>query len=704
MVLSSVLLAACGEKGAEELVSSANSYLQKGESKAAIIQLKQALSQKANFAEARFLLGKVLLETGDPASAIVELRKAKQLAYSMDGVAPLLAKALLATQQYQSVVDEFAGTELVAPQAFADLKTTVATAYALLNRPADARNAIQSVLAKVPDYPAALLLQARMAGFERRVDDAMALMDKVLALTPKDPQAWMQKGELLLLLKQDSEGAMEAFRTALTIQPAHAGARAALISTQIGRRDFKAAREQLAELRKLSPNHAQTRFFEAQLAFADGDLKKALSLIELAQKAAPDDAQVLQVAGTIQLANGSLLQAERSFGRVLTLKPEQASARRQLARTQLRMGQPAKALGTLQPLIAGGDGNAQTHALAGEAHIQAGNLDQARASFEHAVKLDPSNSANLTQLALAKQKVVGIDATANALRKIAAEDKGTNADLALISLLLKNGQTDRALKAIDAVELKLPGNPLPANLRAEVHLLRKEAAAARASFEKAVAIDPVFVPAVAGLAALDVQDRNPAAARKRFEAVLKIDAKNLGALLALAKLRGVEGAPKSEIADLLAQAIRLNPGEATPRLLLIDLQLGEGDRKAALATAREAVSALPDQPDLVDALGRAEVASDATEQALATFGKLSTLEPKSTRPYMRLAAAQLTANNPAAAEQSLQRALALEPNFLEAQRALIKIALAGKRPEQAVAVARQVQGQRPNETDRKSVV
>lgn len=693
-----VLLAACGESSPEDLLKIARGNLAKQDNTSAVLHLKAALQQRPESAEIRFLLGKVLLETGDVASAVVELRKAMDLKHPVNDVAPLLAKAMLSNRQHQKVVDEFAALELTTPTAAADLKTSVATAHASLGNTAKTQSAIQAALKAVPDFPATLAVQARIAAVERRGDDALALMDKVLAATPNDAQAWFEKGEMLLVLNGDAAGATEAFRKALSLQPAHAQARAGLVSVMLGQSDLKGADEQLAELRKTLPNHVQTVFFDAQLAFANGNFKKARELIELVQKTAPDDLRVLQLAGTIHLANDSLLLAERVLSRALALHPNLPFARRRLAQTLLRMGQPTKALAALQPMIIGGNKDPRTYALAGEAHIQAGNLEQARISFESAVKLDPANSSNRTYLALAKLKSAGFEATVSDLQMIAAADKGTNADLALISMLLNKKELDRTLKAIDAIEVKLPKNPLPINLRGRVHLLRQDVPAARASFEQALAIDPVFVPAAASLATLDLQDKNPTGAKKRFDAVLAVDPNNLEALLAIAKLRAIEGAPKSEIVGLLAKAVQLNPTEPAPRLQLIDQYLDQRDFKAALASAQDANLALPDQLELVDALGRSQMLAGNSQQAINTFNKLAGMEPKSTRPLLRLAGVQLTANNAAAAEQNLRRALILAPKHLPAQHALIKVLVAGKRYDDAVAVARTVQEQRPTET------
>ena len=75
-----------------------------------------------------------------------------------------------------------------------------------------------------------------------------------------------------------------------------------------------------------------------------------------------------------------------------------------------------------------------------------------------------------------------------------------------------------------------------------------------------------FSPAATSLASLDLSDKKPEAAKKRFESVLAIDPKNLRALLAIAEIRSLEGGSKEEIAGLLTNAAKLNPTEAGPRL------------------------------------------------------------------------------------------------------------------------------------------
>ena len=62
------MLAACTETP-EGMVASAKEHLAKGDQKAAVIQLKNALQTNPALAEARFLLGKALLDSGDALAA-----------------------------------------------------------------------------------------------------------------------------------------------------------------------------------------------------------------------------------------------------------------------------------------------------------------------------------------------------------------------------------------------------------------------------------------------------------------------------------------------------------------------------------------------------------------------------------------------------------------------------------------------------------
>src|SRR5574340_1089171 len=80
-LISALALAGCSGESPDALMASAKDHLAKNERAEAVIQLKDVLQQTPDSAEARFLLGKVLLESGDAAGAAVELRRARSLGF-----------------------------------------------------------------------------------------------------------------------------------------------------------------------------------------------------------------------------------------------------------------------------------------------------------------------------------------------------------------------------------------------------------------------------------------------------------------------------------------------------------------------------------------------------------------------------------------------------------------------------------------------
>jgi len=117
-----------------------------------------------------------------------------------------------------------------------------------------------------------------------------------------------------------------------------------------------------------------------------------------------------------------------------------------------------------------------------------------------------------------------------------------------------------------------------------------------------------------------------------------------------------------------------------------------------VSAAQDALAALPDNPEIVEALGTAQQTAGDSNQALATFSKLASLRPDSPVPYVRLAEVQGGLKDYNAALESLNKALAIKPDLLEAQRGLIMLELVAGRVQPALAVAHQVQKQRPQES------
>ena len=689
------LLQACGGPSDAELLASAKAYLDKKEPKAAIIQLKSALQNKPQSGEARYLLGKALLDTNDAAAASVELRKAEQAGFDPVRVAPALARSLLAQGEDRKVIDAFATVVLADKAAAADLKTSVALAQARLGQRDAAQQSLTEALAAAPQFTPALLLQARLAAEKQDFTGALALLDQITTADPADAQAWLFKAEVQHHGSVDKTAALASYRKAAelrnTLMPAHQ----AIVGLLVGAGDLAGADAHVAALRKTLPDQPMTRMLEAQMAFLRKDYAATRALTTPLLQLAPNNALLLQLAGAAEYHLRALPQAENLLARAVKIAPGIPLAHQLLAQTYLRTGLPEKALETLAPMIEGPQPDAEMLTLAGEAYLQTGDARRAEEMFNRATRLNPAQPRASTALALGKIGKGDAAGGLAALESVSATDPGITADMALVATHLRRGDIDKALKAIDSLERKQPANPLPANLRGRALMLRNDPVAARKSFEAALAIDPVYFPAVTSLAALELAEQKPDAARKRFADLLVAEPKNHRAMLALAALLARTGGSAQDITAQIEAAVKAAPAEAGPRLALVDHLLSSGQAKAAIAAAQEGTTELPASRELVAALGRAQLAGGDFQQAVSSFNKLAGRQPNSLQAALGLADANLGLKQYNEAERQLRRALEISPDLLAAQRGLIQLLVGDGRYSDALAVAREAQKRRP---------
>lgn len=687
----------------QELLGSARQFLQKSEPQAAIIQLKNVLQVQPGSAEARFLLGSALLDSGDAAGAQTELNKALELQYPQDLVQPALARALLAQNQSEQLVQHFSQMQLGSAAARADLQLSLAQAYAAQDQTERSEHALQAALQADPRYAPALLERARRLARQGQLAAALTQVSRVLELAPQNHEAWKFSGDLKARTEGQGEEALAAYRKAVALRPDYLAGHSALTLLLLQKAQPDAAASALQTVQQLAPNHPYTQYLAALLAYQKKDYKGAAELVQRSLRSVPNNLAALELAGACALQQQHFSQAQGYLARALEAAPTQTSARKLLVLTYLRMQQPAKAREAMLPALRQEPLDPSLYALAGEVFFRNGELARAEEFFSKARGRTPSDGKLRTKLALVELALHPAAEPAaqhpalDVLRDIAASDSGASADLALISALLQARDHEQALQAIAGLEKKQPKEPLAPYLRSRVELATGQSPAARASLQRALSLDAQYYPAVAAMASMDLAEQKPREARQRIEGFVQSHPKHAQALLALADLAARGGAPVAEVAKLLSNAVLANPDLVEARLLQVELYLGARDYKNATARAQEAVAALPDEPRLVDALGRSLQASGDSNQALASYRRLAQLMPQSALPYWRMADLQLAARDRNAAVQSLQKALGLQPDFLDGQRALLALYLQAKQQDAALELARTVQKQRPRE-------
>ena len=696
----SISLPGCGSGESEaKLVASAKAFIDKHDNKSAIIQLKSALQKNPKSGEARLLLGKTLRDSGDAAGGLLELRKAQELGVADDQLLPELARTMLLTGEQSKVTAQYAGTELHDPQATADLAVTVATAYAVQGDKAKALENSERALRAQPAYAPAVVLQAQLKAADGDVDGALFLLDDVLAKDAGNARAGMLKGDLLWHGKLQRDAALAAYRAVLSGNPRSVAARIAIIGLLFEQGKPAEAHTELAELKKTAPQHPDTLFLEARSAFLDKDYKTTREITDRLLKALPSNVPALELAGAAEYRLRADGQAESLLGRALKQAPGRLLPRQLLAQIYLRGGQPTRAVEVLQPVIDSPKADGISLSLAGEAYLQAGDARRSDEAYQRAAKASPQDSRVMTSVAIGQLARGETGPAVLALENIVGEDKSPRADLALISGLLQQKDLNGALKAIESMRRKMPDEPLPDLLKGRILVLKKDSSGAAAAFQASLAKNATYFPAVAGLAALDLAANKPEQARQRFEALIKADPRNYRAHLALAEIASRANATPQEITAIVSSAVKAAPDQPAPRLLLVEHLLRYGDPKAALVAAQDGAAALPDNLEMMDALGRAQLAAGDGQQALSTFKQLAGLQPHRALTQLRLADAYAAIKDRDGIKASLKRAIEIDPNLAPAYRGLARLAVENQQPDEAVAVARELQKQAPQQAE-----
>ena len=694
---AALALASCSGDSVESLLAAGKAHAAKREHQAAVIQFKSALQKDPQSVEARYLLGKALLDAANPAAAVVELSKALDQQADATKVVPELARAYLLVGDYKKITSLYGEMTLADAKAQASLKSTVATAWAGLGDRSKTLAAVDAALKAVPDFPPALVLQARIEAGRGQFDKATQLVALALQRDDKLHDAWHLKGEILALVNKDEKAATDAFQKALAIEPAYIPSHLALAAQRLRARDLNGAQAQADQLRKVLPKHPQTVLLDTRMAFAKEDFKKARELTQALLRLAPNSSEILYLAGAIEQQLGAVVLAESHFAKALQINPDLQAARRHLAQVYLQVGQPARALDILQPLMAAGTPDATLYALAGMAYLSVGNPVSAEQAFRQALSIKPDLNRVKTALALSHLNRGDAQTAFNELQTIAAESgQDTFASQAIISARLSRREYGEALAEVNKLVAKDGGKATTLELRGRIQLLRQDLVAARADFNAALKADPTLFAVTVNLASLDILEKNPAGARARLESSLQQEPRNYHARLALGGLRLGQGAPTEELRTLFSEGIKLSPAEVSLRLALVDYLVSKRQFKDALAAAQEAVLALPGDPKLLDALGRAQAEAGDIEQAISTFRRVADADQRSAAPHLRLANIYSASNRKPAAEIALRKALELEPNSDPAQQALASLMLSSGRLKEAIELARKMQAQRPS--------
>lgn len=684
-------LTACQRSDAAALLAEARAYHGRGDTQAALIQLKNALKEEGSNRHARLLLGEVYLDHGDPVLAERELRRARAVGADPARYALLLGKSLLMQGHYEQLLDEIVPHPNSANRAA--VLTLRADALAALAKPEEARAIYLQALALQPALPEALIGLARLALASDKRSEARSLTERALAQHPDTVETLRFHADLLRA-EGRPDAALAAHARITALRPRHPQAWVDMANLHVEAGRLADARAAIAQARKAAGPTLAVVYAEALIAFRENKHAAALDALQRILSTAPDYHPAILLAAAVQSAQGATQQASQHLQRFLAAYPGHLYASKLMSTLKVRAGDTEAALALLHPLMRAHPADVELLTLAGEAHLHARQFGLAADLFERAGTLRPSTVGLHTALALSR---LGNGEHARAVaeleRAAALDRRAARTGILLVMTQLRAKAPDKALAAVIEME-KHGNNPLVQNLKGGVLLAQKDEAGARACFDQALALEPLYLPALANLAQLDLRQNKPGQARKRYESALQKDPRNAALMQALANLALGQGQAGSALA-WFERAYRLEPDSLALGLRIADLTARTGAPGKALSLARALRTAHPASPEALALLAQAQVLNRDPRAALDSYARLAAMAPRSTAPHVRSATLLLAQQEPVAAMAALRKALAIDPDLFDAQLSLMNLLIERNEFAQAQALAAEAQRRQP---------
>jgi putative PEP-CTERM system TPR-repeat lipoprotein len=656
----------------EQRYEKAQSLVEQGEYRRALVELKNALQKQGDLHEARALLAEVALWLGDPTSAETELNRVPKTE-GADRHAELRIKIDLTLGRSAAVLEKLSAP--VAGIQPARVELYRAMALQGQGRTPEAQLAFRAAAQADPALLDATVGLAETMAAQGDIDGALALANQLTAQHPESALAWYSQGSLLARASKHAAAQTSLLRSReLAGRQLDVTRQAALLSTliemQLATRDLAGARTNLDAMNRLVAGSPLASLMAARVAMASNDYAGAASGLRRLVNAAPQFVQARYLLGVALVAQGNLEQASQELTRVVEQAPENLEARQLLAQVRMRLQDPDGALRVLVPAMETNADDSRLASLFDGARTQAGAGRQTVQTLEDAVKAAPESRGLRLQLASAYLQAAAPDKAAAVLRRVSSEGAvDPRRESLLLQAIVQSEGAAAARAHVQSLVTAHGKEPVVTAIAAGFYARIGDFDKGRALLTDALARQPKQPELLFALARVEWSARRADAARSALQQLIEVDPANSVAQLTLVELDLAQGNTLAATNRLEAMR-QSNPQAVEPPLLLARLALARDDAKQADEFIAAALKAAPNRADVLNTAGLLYLESGRFDQAVALFRDGTTTDAANPMLWLNLGRAQLGLNQRGPAREALQRALTLQPDWLPAVGAL----------------------------------
>ncbi|MGD0103711.1 MAG: XrtA/PEP-CTERM system TPR-repeat protein PrsT [Rhodopila sp.] len=674
-----------------DYLSTAKASLKKGDLKAAQIDLRNAVRDDPQNAEAHYWLARVSLELGDAVASQREATAARDRGFDPHQTVPLLSQALLAQNKFADLLDTLKPD---GKDPLLDASILVARGYAqaALKRPEDAQKSFADAEQVAPNAVEPLLAEARLAVARADLAAAQEKIDRAISAQPKSAEALLAKAQVLRL-KNDVPGAIAVLDVLVTDQPSLMQARLDRASLELSVGKGDAATADIGTVLKATPGNAQAIYLRAvteaqsrNFKAADADLERISGYVAHIQRG-------YYLQAVVKEALGQLEQAEDAARKYLGRAPNDLAAYNLLARIQFATHRPDQVVDTLAKVAESGKADAGTYDLLGRAYAATGRGTEAIQSFQKAETLAPDDVGVQTRLASVRMGMGDADAAvADLEHTLELAPKLPAVSESLFFAALATGDTAKAADALDRIRAAQGQTEIVGNLEGLFKFAQIDFPGAQARFTDLVQKYPDFTPASVNLARVDMMLGERTEAEKILTGIL---AKQPAAEPALSMI--VSGYVRSnrlqEATGLLERAHEADPNLTRVTVTLGDMYIRAATPQKALDLAAAEKGANAAATDIMSLKAAAFLALGQKKEARAVYSEILKIDATAVGARRQLVALLIDAGDFESARNTLTAGIAASPRNYQLYQDYVMIDLKSTGIDAALATAERLQSE-----------
>jgi tetratricopeptide (TPR) repeat protein len=517
-----------------------------------------------------------------------------------------------------------------------ELRLKLAGVYMTAGKWKEARDEANFVLDRNPRDAEAPMLLAESAVATNAIDEVEQRLKAVSQKSGETAALDVAIGSLDLRRK-DTVSAEAAFQRAKTLDPKSGATYWALGNLYFLQNDQKRAEEAFKTAAELSPLRSPRRLRYAQFKIQSGDLAEAKRFLQEMTQKTPDYLPAWNWLAEIALREKKYDECADKIGRILARDSLNYDALSLNAQLMLAKGQTDKAIAEFKKVATAYPQVASAHYQLAMAYMAGNDLGQATISLNQALSLAPDFPEAVMLLAVIKMKTGETGAAVVSLKGLVEKHpRLVEAQFALADAYRAEANFDAAIGVYRKLQEMFPKSPeVPFSVGVTFRQMDKREEA-RQAFAKVLELSPDSLGAYEQLVAMDVADKQYAAALQRTQTLIDRRPKLAGPRLLQAQIYLAEhDTTRAEAASL--KALELEPGSQVAYLMLAQVYVDTKQDQKALDALQRDLQANPFDTGALMRIGEIEEQQKDYTAARDTYEKLLAIAPQSAQAMNNLA-------------------------------------------------------------------